>query len=65
MNAVVQSFFRSAKKLNTSKIMLNAHITHGLTLATLYPESSGSLASGWSQGETLANLNFITARFLP
>ena len=29
-----------------------------------HPESSGSLASGWSPGETLVYWNFITAGFL-
>ena len=29
-----------------------------------YPESSGSLASGWLPGETLGNWNFITTGFV-
>ena len=36
------------------------HIT-GFTIS--YTESSGSLASGWSPGETLGYWNFVTAGF--
>ena len=31
--------------------------------AISYPESSGSLVSGWAPGETLGDWNFITAGF--
>ena len=42
--------------------IVNGRETFPYSLATRpisYPESSGSLASGWSSGETLGNWNFI------